>query len=222
MHRRFDPNASRSRVFSARDEDKHSGAKYSREAEWKLMPLLHESCGIFIATASGGCAAASAFLAAITANETAGRRQAYRFSPANYEKLAELAKGEIPEFDHVTPLALEGYLTSAKRGVDRAALMKRLAGDHGYTHLPGYCSVLWGLPLEALVSKNQHFELAMRRLSQICREFHLDPAVHPLEIARRWNGGDMGGRAGSGVYSWRLMERIKAYREIDRPKHRAC
>jgi hypothetical protein len=207
-HRPAHPNHS-----NARSGEGRSGLSYSRDAERTLMRSIHEACGALIREATGDDAAASALIAAIAANESSGQRQAYQFSPGNYNILSELLHGDADKIDGLTGPRLEKRLSAAKSESERLALMKRLAGLHGYTHIPGYYSILWRFPLEALCEKETHFKLAARRLKKICREFRLDPSVDAIEIARRWNGDCMSGAPRSPLYSWRLAERMRLYGE---------
>ena len=123
------------------------------------MRWIHETCGREIAEATGGDPERSALLAAITANESGGCRQAYRFAPANHQKLLALLDGAESKVDGLTRAQLEKRLSAAGSEAGRAALLKTLAGLHGYTQLAGYFSILWKVDLEALTDKARHFEL---------------------------------------------------------------
>ena len=175
------------------------------------MRWIREACGREIAEAAEGDPIRSALLAAITANESGGSRQAYRFAPANYERLLGLLAGNETKVDGVTRAQLEKRLNAVKKESDRALLLKQLAGLHGYTGLPGYLSIVWKEPLEALTEKDRHFQLAAQRLEDVCRQFELDPAKHAAEIGRCWNAGCPNGRMRLAMYSWRLQERIRLY-----------
>ncbi len=176
------------------------------------MQWIRESCGKEIAHATGGDAARGALLAAIAANESGGCREAYRFSPANHQKLLALLRGEQSDSGGLTRAQLEKRLGIAAER-ERTALLKKLAGRHGQTQLAGYHTVVWNVPLEALTDKALHFELAARRLEELCREFELDPATQPLEVGRLWNGED-GNQLRSGVYAWRLGVRMRLWSEL--------
>lgn len=178
------------------------------------MRRIAETCGREIAAATGGDAVRGAMLAAITANESGGWRQTYRFVPANYQKLMALLSGAESNLDGLTRGQLEKSLRVAASEGERTALLKRLAGLHGYTQIAGYFSIIWKVPLDALAEKGRHFQLAARRLDELCREFQLDPALDPVELGRCWNAGHPNGRTRSPLYSWRLQERMKLSLEI--------
>ena len=180
------------------------------------MRSIHETCGRLIAEATAGDAGVSALLAAITANESGGCRQTFRFDPANFQKLAGLLNGSEPKLDGLTRVQLEKHLSAARSDADRRDLLKKLAGLHGYTQIAGYYSIVWKAPLEALIEKSRHFTFALLLLERFCRKFQLDPAVHAAELGRCWNTGHPNGRTRSPLYSWRLQQRIKLYREIIR------
>lgn len=179
------------------------------------MRSIHENCGQVIAEATGGDAVVNSLLAAITANESGGSRQAFRFVPENHQRLIEFLNGGGSQLHGVTRAQVEKRLSAAGSEVERAALLKKLAGLHGYTQIPGYYSIIWKAPVEELAEKTRHFVFAMLLVERICKEFELDPAVHPVELGRCWNAGHPNGRTRSALYSWRLQERMKLYQEID-------
>ena len=189
------------------------GPGYTVEAERTLMQWIQGSCGKEITEATGGDAARGALLAAIAANESGGCRDAYRFSPANHQKVVALIRGEESTLSRLTRAALEKWLGKTRSERERAALLKKLAGLHGYTQIAGYYTVIWNVPLEALHDKALHFELAARRLEELCREFELDPETQPIELGRLWNSED-GNRLRSGVYGWRLGARMRLWGQL--------
>lgn len=180
------------------------------------MRSIHEACGRFIAEAAGGDAALSALLAAITANESGGCRRGFRFAPSNYQRLTALLAGSEAKVDGVTRAQLEKRLSAARAEAERSALLKQLAGLHGYTQIAGYRSIAWKVPLEALLDKEKHFHFAVDLLKQFCEQFELDPATHAAELGRCWAAGHPNGAPASPLYSWRLQERMRLYREIRR------
>ena len=177
------------------------------------MRSIREICGRQIEEAAGGDAVLSALLAAITANESGGHRQAYRFDPANHERLAALLRGGEAEVDGVTGAQLEKCLSAARTEAERAALLKKLAGLHGYTQIAGHHSIAWKAPIEELTEKGKHFSFAVLLLERYCREFGLKPGEHAAELGRCWNAGHPYGKTRSALYSWRLRERMKIYGE---------
>ncbi len=177
------------------------------------MLRIRETCGAEIDKATGGDRARSALLAAITANESEGRRQAYRFVPELHHKLLGLLHGSESKVDGLTKAQLEKFLNAAGTEGEKAELLKRLAGLHGYTQLPGYYCITWKLPLEALTDKERHFELVVRRLEEIAKEHKLPPDTDPAELGRYWSNAHPNGKARSALYLWRLQERIRLYLE---------
>lgn len=182
---------------------------FSVEAERRLMELIRRNCGRQIEEAVGGDPARAALLAAIAASESGGSRKAFRFEPAIHERLVGLLEGGESSVDGVTRVQLEKKLSGMKSEFERNMLLKRLAGMHGYTLLPGYCSLAWKTTLEALTDKERHFAFAARRLEQICREMELDPETQAGEVAWQWNG-----RSRSALDGWRLRVRMGLYGEM--------
>jgi hypothetical protein len=188
---------------------------FSRDAERKLMRSIYEACGPLIAEATGGDPARSALLAAITANESGGCRSTYRFAPVYYQRLLGLRNGAARDVDGLTRAQLERRLRAAGSETEQVVLLKKLAGLHGYTQIPGYYSIVWKVPLEALAEKSRHFQFAVILLERYCTEFGLDPAAHAAELGRCWNAGHLYGRTNSALFSWRLLERMRLYREME-------
>lgn len=178
------------------------------------MMRIRENCGAEIDKATGGDRAKSALLAAITANESEGRRASYRFIPELHDRLAGLLRGTETKVEGVTKAQLEKYLGTAETEGERAELLKRLAGLHGYTQLPGYFCVGWKLPLDTLTDKERHFELAIRRLDEITKEHKLPPDTNPADLGRYWSSAHPNGGARSALYLWRLQQRMQLYPEV--------
>lgn len=179
------------------------------------MRAIRENCGASIAEASGSDAAWGALLAAITANESGGCRQTYRFAPENHQRLIALLEGRETKVDGVTRMQLEKRLSAAGSDAERVALLKKLAGLHGYMQIAGHHSIVWKATLEALVEKERHFQFAMLLLKGYCEEFGLEPARHAAELGRCWNAGHPNGATRSPLYSWRLQERMRVWREVE-------
>jgi hypothetical protein len=182
-----------------------------------MMLRIRENCGVEIDKATGGDRTLSAFLAAITANESEGRRQAFRFIPELHHKLLGLLHGSETKVEGVTKAQLEKFLGAAENEGARHELLKRLAGLHGYTQLPGYCCISWKIPLDTLTDKEKHFELAIRRLEEIATQFKLPPEAEPAELGRHWSAAHPNGKARSALYLWRLQERMRLYLETPAP-----
>ena len=178
------------------------------------MRSIHENCGAAIAEATAGDAAWSALLAAITANESGGCRQTYRFAPEKHQRLVELLEGREAKVDGLTRMQLEKALGAASGESERGALLKKLAGLHGYTQIAGYHSIGWKTTLEVLVEKERHFQFAMMLLRRYCEDFGLEPSSHAMELGRCWNAGHPNGATRSPLYSWRLQERMRVWREV--------
>ncbi len=179
--------------------------------ERELMRRIRGTCGRQIEEATQGDMMRAALLAAITANESGGNGLVYRFEPSTYCRLHSLLKGEDEDVEGITREQFENFLNGAKAEAARVALLRKAAGRHGYTQIPGCCAVRWKVPLEALLEKERHFHLAARRLEELRLEFHLNPESHALELGRAWNTGHPMGRTRSPLYSWRLGLRRSLY-----------
>jgi hypothetical protein len=190
---------------------------YDASAERDLMRSIRESCGAEIAEAMGGDRDREALLAAIVANESGGSRQAFRFDPEVLERLRGLLAGTVEEIEGLKKETLEKRLSAEESEAARSELLKKLAGLHGYTMIPGYFTIISKTSLEALTDRSKHFHIAGKRLERFCKKFELDPALHAAALGRCWNTGHPNGRTKSALYSWRLQERIRLYREVEPP-----
>ena len=183
-----------------------------KDADRELMEWIHSSCGREIAEATGGNRSRSALLAALTANESGGRRHRYRFAPGIHERLRELCRA-AGEMDGLTSEQLLERLGRAGSEEAKAALLKMLAGLHGYTQMPGYLSVRWGVPVEEFLDPGRHFQYAARRLEDLCSRLGWDAEGNAEGLGRLWTGET--GNARSGIYGWRLRKRMRLYAGIE-------
>ena len=190
------------------------GRRGMMEAERELMRRIREACGREIEAATNGDLTRAALLAAITANESGGSGSAYRFEPLIYSRLQCLLQGEEQEVEGVKREQIEKILRGVKSEFERAALLRKVAGRHGYTQIPGWCAVLWDAPLEDLTRKATHFGLALRRLEELCNCFRLDPERDALDVGRAWSTGHPMGQTRSALYSWRLGLRRSLWEEM--------
>jgi len=177
------------------------------------------------------------FLAALTANESAGVQNAARFEPAVYRHLQEVATGESLAFgtihaailDHAAEamLSVKGddfharYLTATFAVNNRqtiAALeddsLRQLATSWGYTQIMGYHVVGMNATVRNLIDPGYHYHLAVELLTDFARQYKLDPQRDFEQLFRCWNSGSPAGATYDPNYVTNGLRRMQIYREV--------
>ena len=182
------------------------------------------------------------FLAALTANESAGNLDACRFEPAVYLHLKAVASGQTPAYgsiraasfapeieDMLHPKAAEfhqRYLTApfgANHAEELAAvqddLLRELSTSWGFTQIMGYHVLgrAGRVPqVRDLVDPAVHYLIALELLAEFAHDYHLDPGREFEEMFRCWNTGRPYGKTFDPDYAANGVRRMALYQTIRR------
>jgi len=210
-------------------------------ADRALLERVYYRCHVPIEAACAASSVPPAFLAALTANESAGRPDAARFEPAVYRHLQAVAAGEVRAYagvrasdlaaeveDLLHPKADEfhtRYLTppfAANHAEEIAAaqddVRRELSTSWGFTQIMGYHVVGRGLAVPALLDPAVHFRVALELLAEFAHDYRLDLASEFEEMFRCWNTGQPYGKTFDPDYVEKGMRRMAAWvnSEIER------
>ena len=182
--------------------------------DYPLMRSIFEDLGEEIDRETAGNEARAPVLAALTANGSSGAAAAYRFSPPRLDALSRTLSGEGSADVPVSRQALQNWLETFSHRGDDKALLRGLAGFHGFTLMAGIHAVRWGISLDELTTSRDHFTLANRLVDEYCIDHGLELPGHLMALGRLWTTG-RGLRSGSvSMYAGRLKMRFEIYREI--------
>ena len=207
------------------------------EGEHRVLARIAADCQPPISEASLNTLIQSDFLAALTANESAGIATAARFEPAVYHHLLAVAStgamtyGGIraASLDHAVEANLSArgddfharYLTAAFATKNRqtiAALedssIRQLATSWGYTQIMGYHIVGSTATVRDLIDPRFHYHLAVELLTDFARQYKLDPRRDFVELFHCWNSGSPTGKTYDPNYVSNGLRRMQVYREI--------
>lgn len=177
------------------------------------------------------------FLAALTANESAGVLEAARFEPTVYRHLQAVATGQRTSYGsiHLYDLNREiaemlqpktagfhaRFLTEpfvedhgpaiAKMHDD---LLKELATSWGYTQIMGYHMIGRPATVRSLLDPAYHYRLAVDLLRDFSCRYHLDVGRNFEAMFRCWNSGAPLGATYDPHYVDNGLLRISLYRQI--------
>ena len=182
--------------------------------DYPLMRSVFEDLGEEIAGATAENQTRAAVLAALTANGSSGAAAASRFSPPRLDALSRTLSGEGSANVPVSKQALRNWLERFSRLGNDKALLRGLAGFHGFTLMAGIHAVRWGISLDELTTSRDHFTLAGRLVDEYCIDHGLKLPRDLGALGRLWTTG-RGLRDGSvSMYGGRLKMRVEIYREI--------
>ena len=202
-----------------------------------LVERVFDRCHLRIESACAASSVPTAFLAALTANESGGNPDAARFEPAVYRHLKAVAAGETPAYagvsaqelgsevvDRLHPKADEfhpRYLTSpfgANHAEELAELeddvLRELATSWGFTQIMGYHVVGRGRNVRDLLDPDLHYRIALELLAEFAHDYKLDVQSEFEEMFRCWNTGQPYGKTYDPAYVEKGMRRMSIYREI--------
>jgi len=184
------------------------------------------------------------FLAALTANESAGVANAARFEPAVYRHLRDIAAGvsiaygriHAADLDRATEAMLNAkgddfharYLTTAFATGNRQAIaaleddsLRQLATSWGYTQIMGYHVVGMNATVRNLIDPSFHYSLAVELLTDFARQFKLDPQRDFEQLFRCWNSGSPTGKTYDPNYVVNGLRRMEVYRKVTADQQKA-
>jgi hypothetical protein len=206
------------------------------KAEGLLMARVFTRCQVFMATACASSPVPPEFLAALTANESAGDPKAARFEPAVYAHLRAVASGASLHYSGVVKHALAAevedvlhpksgdfharYLTEPFAANHQGSLarledeaLRELATSWGFTQIMGYHMVGRAGTVRDLLDPAIHFRLALELLAEFTHAYRLDPARDFAAMFRCWNTGRPNGKTYDPRYVERGLARMEIYRE---------
>ncbi len=204
--------------------------------ESRVVTRIVRNCRATIVTACAKSMVLCDFLAALTANESAGVQNAARFEPAVYRHLQQVATGESTAYGtiHASDLdrAAEGmlsvkgddfharYLTAMFADNNRQAIaaleddsLRQLATSWGYTQIMGYHVVGMNATIRDLIDPGFHYHLAVELLTGFARQYQLDPQRDFEQLFRCWNSGSPAGKTYDPDYVANGLRRMQIYRE---------
>jgi hypothetical protein len=211
-------------------------------AEQRLMIRVFERCQFIITSSCINSSVPTAFLGALTANESAGDPKATRFEPSVYRHLKAVAAGQSPAYGgiHAEDLADEvqemlhpkaenfhtRYLTEPFAANHREALaaqedeaLRELATSWGFTQIMGYHSVGRAASVRALLEPVYHFRTALEMLAEFAEDFQLDLAHEYEEMFRCWNTGAPYGETFDPRYVEDGLRRMELYDALSEASH---
>jgi hypothetical protein len=206
------------------------------KAEGLLLARVFTRCQVFMAAACASSPVPPEFLAALTANESAGDPKAVRFEPAVYAHLKAVASGTSPHTSGIVEDALAAevadmlhpksgdfhtrYLTEPFAANHQGALsrldeesLRELATSWGFTQIMGYHMVGRSGTVRDLLDPAFHFRLALELLAEFTSAYRLDPARDFAAMFRCWNTGRPNGETYDPRYVERGLARMDIYRE---------
>ncbi len=207
--------------------------------ERALLERVFDRCQRYLEPACRTSSVPVEFLAALTANESAGNLNAYRFEPAVYLHLKAVASGQSPAYgsvhapdlereveDRLHPKAAEfhpRYLTvpfGANHAQELAAveddLLRELSTSWGFTQIMGYHVLgrTGNAPrVRDLLDPELHYRIAIELLAEFAQDYKLDLAREREEMFCCWNTGRPYGKTFDPDYVKNGLRRMAAYRE---------
>ncbi len=207
------------------------------QGEYRVMTRIVIHCQAVMLETCAKSMVSCDFLAALTANESAGVQNAARFEPAVYRHLRDIAAGESIAYGRIHAadldraaeaiLSVKGddfharYLTAAFATENRqtiAALeddsLRQLATSWGYTQIMGYHVVGMNATVRNLIDPSFHYHLAVELLTDFARQFKLDPQRDFEQLFRCWNSGSPNGKTYDPNYVADGLRRMQLHREV--------
>jgi len=207
------------------------------QGEYRVITRIVLQCQAVILEACFKSMVSSDFLAALTANESAGVQNAARFEPAVYNHLRDIASGESKAYGNIhaadldraaeNMLSAKGddfharYLTAAFATNNRQSIaaleddsLRQLATSWGYTQIMGYHVLGSNASVRNLIEPSFHYRLAVELLTDFSRQYKLDPQRDFEQLFRCWNSGSPNGKTYDPNYVANGLRRMQVYREV--------
>lgn len=188
-------------------------------SERDLMLRIRDAFESDIHHAVMGTSVPPAFIAALTANESAGDPKATRFESHVFGRLSEVVLGERPSYSGVITAGM--LLTLSRENESHAAYLKRhlftlrgAATSWGLTQIMGWHMVRWGEPITDLLDPTRHYGYAMHLLGEFIGRFQFDPARDFEGMARAWNSGSPTGKTHDPDYVPNLLRRMQVWNAL--------
>ena len=176
-------------------------------SEQELMRSIKDKWAAEIAAACQNSSVAPAFLAALIANESGGKKDAERFEPAVFERLKEVLLGAKP---HYSPAGIKRAITrqdllaycdpglGQERGDFPTALqcLHNLSTSWGLTQIMGWHLIEFqnGVGTAILSTPGGNLKFATRLLAWFAERYSLDLATGFGDLFTCWNTGEPTGQ----------------------------
>lgn len=202
-----------------------------------LMEKIYERWQAYLAEATVGSALPSAFLAALTANESGGDSSASCFELATYTQLVAVASGQTTAFGSIgrsslfsalqydvnpqaertkrwlPPVQFASEFVRGISGVEEEKL-RELATSWGLTQIMGYQIVGRKATVRDLIDPQFHYHFAVQLLTEFARRFCLELSRDFEALFRCWNTGNPESETFDPDYVTRGMRRMQLYGEL--------
>lgn len=158
----------------------------------ELMQSIKTQWGMLFTQVTGSFLTVKpSFLAALTANESAGNPNASRFEPAVLGHLVQVWLGRQANYGAITNRDLHGVVPALEAASISVSLLVDLATSWGLVQIMGYESIAFQTPNGVADLKNPVSELpiACRMLAQFAERNGLDLATNFSELFDCWNTG---------------------------------
>lgn len=198
--------------------------------ERELMQKIHRELGARLQQETKLTPFTPALLAALVANESAGRSQATRFEKRVFSRICLAAVGEkefrdpslsrkivqrewLIDADHALAEGKKqpGYFSIMALGLEQ---FKRLATSYSYTQIMGWHALEWHWPLGELLDPALHFQHVLELLGWFRDHYQLDPSTDTEKFFRCWNTGRPHGKTYDPNYVPNALQRMKLYQEV--------
>lgn len=201
-----------------------------------LMQRVYERFNQTIVAAVANTGLPGSFLAALTANESSGRLDAFFFEPKVYEHLKAVASGQSVAYGSI---ALKSLVSAFQQNFDakdekfQAWLMalheseavhtitqfedadlRALSTSWGLTQIMGYHVVGRKIAVRELLNPDIHYRLATQILGDFAQRFGLKLSRDWEALFRCWNTGRPEGITFDPEYVSKALERMKLYGHI--------
>lgn len=201
-----------------------------------LMQRVYERFNQTIITAVAKTDLPGSFLAALTANESGGRSDAFFFEPKVYEHLKAVASGQSVAYGSI---ALKSLVSAFQQNFDAKdekfqawltalheseavhnitqfedADLRALSTSWGLTQIMGYHVVGRKIAVRELLNPDIHYRLATQILADFAQRFGLKLSHDWEALFRCWNTGRPEGKTFDPEYVSKALQRMNLYRHI--------
>jgi hypothetical protein len=211
------------------------------DKDFNLMQAIADRWGATIAEAAHASSVPAGFLAALTANESAGRPQARRFEPAVYAHLQAVAEGKQAHYGSITAekITAELYETIEEaaeaqfgwktqnfhflhlenlREFPEKENLRDLATSWGLTQIMGYQVIGRQGTTTTLLNPYRHYFIACEILAEFAERYGLDVGAEFPELFRCWNTGRPDGKTFRSDYVSTGMKRLEIWETLQARK----
>lgn len=206
-----------------------------KNTELALMESIHEKYGAEIEIACRNTAIAPAFVAALIANESAGKLDARRFEKNVLAALWEVLLGRKATYGSISRNDLLEYLPAGLLSAAAAAkffsggpgiltsVLQRfddLASSHGLTQIMGYEVFDFSSAspsIEKLHTAEGNLSITILMLQQFVIRWKLDPVVDTAQLFDTWNTGRPHSPTAAPQYIPNGLRRMALYAHAETP-----